>query len=143
MYGTILASGKFPGFEFISIKFADEVVHKITVTDKIDLEKRLPLYRETLAINPSNKYFCILDNSDGHENVFSYPDIVILDNLLIEAGIKYFYGATITSDPAYQKLVKLATHNARMSKLEGDLLATADPAEAEKFITDKINSLAR
>lgn len=140
MDGPIIASGIFPSFKFSSIQYGKEVVHKIKVTGPIDLEKRLPLYHKTLAVNPSDKYFCILDNSEEYENNFSYPDIVALDNLLIAAGIRCFYGATITKDPAYSNLVKLANHNAKASKLEGELLATGDPAEAERFILKWVNS---
>jgi len=143
MDGIIVASGIFPGFEYTSTKYGEEVVHRIKVVGPIDLTRRLPLYRETLAINPSEKYFCTLDNRDRHENKFSYPDIVVLDNLLIEAGIKRFYGATITTDPAYPGLVKLANSNAKMSQLEGEMLATSDPAEAEAFIMAKISFYIR
>lgn len=141
MDGTIVASGKIPSFEYVTTKYMEEVVHRIKVTGRIDLETRLPLYHATLAANSSCNYFCILDNSGGYENVFSYPDIVVLDNLLIESGIEYFCGATITIDPAYPDLVKLANYNAKATKLQGDLMATFDPDEAEIFIQEKISSL--
>jgi hypothetical protein len=142
MGGTIIASGTLPCFEYVSIRHAEELLHRIKITGAIDLEKRLPLYHRTLDLNPSSNYFCILDNSGGHENKISYKDIQILDDILVAAGIRRFYGATITTDHAYANLVKLAKYNARISKLEGDLLATHDPAAAESFIMEKMTSVA-
>ena len=141
MKGIIVASGKLPSFDYFSLRIAGEIVHRITVTGTIDLERRLPLYHATLAINESANYFCILDNSGGHENVLSLPDIVLLDKVLIESGIEKFYGATITPDPNYSGIVKLANYSAEASNLTTDLLATQDPAEAERFIQARLGSV--
>ncbi|MEQ8354018.1 MAG: hypothetical protein RH942_00660 [Kiloniellaceae bacterium] len=142
MDGAVVASGTLPSYAYVSVKYAEEVIHRIRVTGAIDLERRLPLYRETLANNPSSNYFCVLDNSEGYENDFSYPDMAVLDRLLVEAGIKHFYGVTVTKDPGYRNLVKLASDHAKLLNLEGDLFATDDLAEAERFIMESIDRLA-
>jgi hypothetical protein len=140
MDGDIVASGVVPSYEFVTYGYGSEVLHRIKVTGPIDLSRRLPLYRETLAVNPSRSFFCIVDNSGGHENDMTFSDIVVLDDLLIEAGIEFFYGATVTRDQAYSNIVKLANMNVQKIDLDGELLATSDPDEAEKFIMEKLNS---
>ena len=134
MHGLVVAAGTLPSFEFRSIKYGGEVLHRIRVTGRIDLERRMPLYHETLANNPSSNYFCILDNSEGHENDLSLSDIMLLDKILVEAGIEKFYGATITPDWNYKGIVKLANFSAEVSKLNAELLSTRNPDEAESFI---------
>lgn len=143
MKGTVVASGSLPGFDYVCTRYGREIVHRITVTGQIDVETRLPLYQATLAVNETSNYFCILDNSAGYENSFTYPDIVLLDSLLIEAGIDHFYGATITTDPDYAKLVKLANDSAETTPMETELLAARDLAEAEAFIMEKLRPFLR
>lgn len=141
MKRIVIASGQLPSCEFQSIAHGDEILHRIRVTGKIDLERRLPLYHRTLAVNRTSNYFCILDNSGGHENVLSYPDMVILDEILVEGGIRTFYGVTVTHDSSYSGIVKLASYSAEASRLQTELVATNDPAEAERFIQEKLASL--
>jgi len=141
--GVVVASGRLPSYVYVSTKYGSEILHRIKVTGRIDLEKRLPLYRATLAINETSNYFCILDNRDRHENAFSYADIQELDQVLIDAGIDHFYGATISNDPDYPKLVKLANDSASTTPMETELMATADPAEAEAFVMGKLRLFLR
>lgn len=140
MARTVVASGSMTGFTFESIKYGEEVLHWVKVVGPIDLAKRLPLYRATLEINPSSHYYCILDNTDGHDNNFTFSDMKMLDDMLVEAGIEKFYGATVSSDRAYSGLVKLANTSVEMSKLGGELLATDSVEEAEHFIFSKLQS---
>ena len=142
MEGVVIAAESLPSFEFQSIRYAGEVVHKVKVTGMINLERRLPLYHRTLAANQSHNFFCILDNSGGHENTLSLQDMVLLDRILIEGGIRNFYGAIITKDPNYEGIVKLASYSAETSGMEVELLATGDPSEAERFILEKLGSVA-
>ena len=72
--------------------------------------------------------------------MFSLSDMKVLDDLLVESGIELFYGATITTDPAYSGLVKLANTNVNVSKLDGALLSTDSADEAEHFILTKLQS---
>ncbi|MDF1731146.1 MAG: hypothetical protein P1U49_06545 [Minwuia sp.] len=129
-----VASGEFSSFRFRTDRLGQEVLHRITVTGPIDLKLRIPVYKATLAANPSANYFCILDNRAGFENVFAYEDILYLANLVLEAGIRRLYAATVTNDPEYAKLVELANVVVGTSQLEGALLATGKIAEAEAFV---------
>lgn len=138
----IVATGTMPNYEFVTVRCGAEVVHKITVTGPISLNQRLPLYEATLATNPSSTYFCILDNSSGHENNLSFGDIQVLDRKLLDAGIISFYGATITEDAAYPGIVQLANVNMTVANLQGEVLAAGDMDEAERFIAEKLRLVA-
>jgi hypothetical protein len=59
MDGKIVASETLPGFTFESTMYGDDVVHRIKVTEPIDLEKRVPMYRATIEISSSTNYYCI------------------------------------------------------------------------------------
>lgn len=112
------------------------------MTGPIGLKRRLPLYDATLAVNASSTYFCILDNSGGHENDFPYADIVIFEQKLIDAHIDCFYGVTITEDVAYPKIVELVNVSMSARKIGGEVMATGDPVEAEQFIAEKLRLVA-
>jgi len=140
MDGTVVASGTLPSFIYESVKFGDSVLHRIEVTGPINLAVRIPLYKKTLETAHSSDYFCILDNRAGYENTFSYADMAELDTMLIQAGIRNFYGATVSTDPYYTALVKLAQSNMELSELGGELLATNDYEEAEEFIMARLHS---
>ncbi len=127
-----------PSYEFVSVPVGPEVVHRIRVTGPIDLARRLPLYDATLAVNPSSRYFCVLDNRGGFENNLTYADIKRLDEKLVEAGIACFYGATVTVDRGYQQIVDIANVNIGVAGLRGELLSTSDMETAEQFIADKL-----
>ena len=133
-FQQIVASGELTSAFFRTERLGQEVLHRITVTGPINLKLRIPVYEATLAANPSPNYFCILDNRAGFENVFSYEDIRYLANLLIEAGIRRLYAATVTCDQEYAKLVELANVVVATSLLEGELLATGEIGKAEAFI---------
>ncbi len=138
----IVARETLPSYELVSVRHGDEVVHRITVTGPISLERRLPLYEATLAINRSSNYFCILDNSGGHENDLSFRDMQLLDQKLLDGGIRCFYGATITDDKAYAQIVELASATMSALKLTGKILSTGDRATAEQFIAEKLRATA-
>ena len=138
MDGEIVASGTLPSYTFESTKYGEELVHRIKVTGPIDLKKRITLYNETLKLSMSTNYYCILDNRDGHENIFSLSDMEVLDLILVDAGITAFFGATITTDNSYAILVKLADNSFKKSNLEGELISTVSSDEAEKFIAAKL-----
>ncbi|WP_416896669.1 MAG: hypothetical protein ACMVY4_14180 [Minwuia sp.] len=98
-----------------------------------------------MRINETDKIFCVLDNRSNHENRFSIEDIKFVGEMVANAGIRHFYGATVTPDTAYNGIVKLASANLGRLNLEGELIATDDYDEAELFVTahiERINRLA-
>lgn len=138
LHRDIVTTGKLPSYEFVSIRYGSEIVHRITVTGPISMKRRLPLYDATLAVNTSSTYFCILDNSGGHENDFTYSDMMLIEQKFIDAGIDCCFGATITDDVAYPKIVELVNLSMSAMKIGGKVMATGDTAEAEQFIVEKL-----
>lgn len=134
----VVATGELHGFRFRTERRDREVLHRITVTGPIDLQRRIPLYEATLAVNPSPNYFCIVDNRAGFENAFSFADIRFLAEVLKDGGISHLYAVTITDDQEYGKIVELANITVTISSLQGELLSTNDAAEAEMFIQDRL-----
>lgn len=141
-HGNIVATGTLPSYEFVSARHGVETVHRVKVTGPISLKRRLPLYDATLALTVSSTYFCILDNSGGHENDFPYADIVVFEQKLIDAGIDCFFGATITDDLAYPKIIELVNVSMSARKIGGEVMATEDPETAERFIAEKLLQVA-
>jgi len=135
----VVAAGEMKSYRFRTERRGLEVLHRITVTGPINLQRRIPLYEATLAANPSPNYFCILDNRAGFENAISLDDLQFLAAILKDAGISRFYGVTITDDREYPKIVELANIVVATSPLQGELLSTGDAAAAEAFIQDKLN----
>lgn len=138
--GELIEAGSTPGFEFASYRHGAQVLHRIKVVDSISLKERIPLYYMTLALTPADTYFCILDNSGRHHNSISFEDIRFLDQLLLDAGIATFYGATITLDAGYRDIVELANANVENIGLQGKLMTTHSPGEAEAFIIEMLAS---
>lgn len=136
--GKLIFRGAVDSYEFSTFDLAGLRLHDIRIVGPINLETRLPLYRETLrhAIPPD--YFCIVDNSAGFENDISYDDIQVLDRYLIDHGIRRFFGATITKDGGYGKIVKLAQANMDQIGLDGAVIKVRTRREAETFITERI-----
>lgn len=100
------------------------------------------MYEETLKVSRSARYFCILDNSAKHENEFAYDDIRMLAEWLAREGVTTFYGVTITSDPGYPKLVQIVTAVLQIVDIDGTVMTTSDPADAEAFIQEKLALVA-
>ncbi|WP_193171073.1 hypothetical protein [Nisaea nitritireducens] len=138
--GELIETGSTPGFEFASYRHGPHVLHRIKVVGPIGLKERIPLYHKTLALTPDDTYFCILDNSERHNNSFSFEDIRFLDQMLLDAGIATFYGATITLDAGYRDIVELANANVENVGLNGKLMTTHSPEEAETFIMEMLAS---
>ncbi|WP_281016823.1 MULTISPECIES: hypothetical protein [unclassified Minwuia] len=138
----IVATGSHPGFDFVSVRHGAEVVHRVTVTGPLDLRRRILMYEETLKANTSARYFCILDNSAEHENVFGYNDIQMLAEWLSKEGLTAFYGVTITNDAGYPKLVQIVTAVLQILELGGTVTTTSDPEVAEAFIREKLDLVA-
>jgi len=139
MAATRIASGSVPGFEYETIRYGQELLHRVRITGPVTVIERIPVYRLTLEQTKSTAYFCILDNSGRHENILTYEDMQLLDRMVIDAGITHFYGATVTFDPTYSRLVELARSNAEIAGLTAELFATNDPLAAERFILEKID----
>ena len=138
----IVTSGSHPGFDFVTARHGGEVVHRVTVTGPFNLRRRIRMYEETLKANQSSRYFCILDNSAGHENEFAYDDIQMLAEWLVKEGLTAFYGVTITSDPGYPNLVQIVTAVLQILELGGTVTTTSDPELAEAFIREKLTLVA-
>ncbi|MCZ4279135.1 hypothetical protein O4H49_00005 [Kiloniella laminariae] len=117
-----------------------EFLHRVELTGNTGRQERIPLYQETLALNKSKNYFCILDNRRGFENTLTLDDIRYFDDMLVCAGIECFYGATVTLDNEYKKITTLANFNVEVSKLTGELLATSSYQEAEDFIFSQMKT---
>ncbi|WP_020592425.1 hypothetical protein [Kiloniella laminariae] len=119
---------------FETFECAGEFLHRIEMTGNMGRVERIPLYQQTLALNKSKNYFCILDNRRGYENTLTLDDMRYFDDMLVEAGIELFYGATVTLDDEYKKITTLANVNVEVSELAGELFATSSYQEAEDFI---------
>jgi|GEM_PF-1789909 len=112
------------------------------VVGPIDLQTRIQLYRAILPHTIAPNYFGILDNSAGYENDFSLDAIKLLDGMLVDHGIRTYFGATITKDQGYSKIVKLAQTNMDTVGLDGALIRVRDRAAALDFIHEKIAEAA-
>lgn len=140
--GSLISEGVIEGYEFRTLMINGFHVHDITVIGPISLSTRIPLYLETLRDALPPYYFCIVDNIAGFENTISYDDIRQLDRILIDHGIRKFFGATITKDMGYAKIVKLAQANMDEIGLEGMVIEAPDRAAAEAFIFEKLQQAA-
>lgn len=138
MAAELVGQGRIPGYDFVSYRHGPHVLHRIQVVGPISRAERIPLYRRTLALTDTGSYFCILDNSAGHENDFTFDDMKFFGELLRKAGIVAFYGATVTPDMGYAAVVSLASMIVEYSGMEGELISTSSMAEAEAFIFDKM-----
>lgn len=116
--------------------------HDIEVVGPIDLETRIPLYRATARHSLPPHYFCIIDNSAGHENIVTLDDLKQLDEILSNAGIRFYYGASITIDPGYHGIVNLAHENLQSLGIKNELIQTYNRGAAEAFIKAKIDAAA-
>jgi len=117
-------------------------LHEIAVVGPIDRRVRIPLYHETLRHSLPPYYFCIIDNSAGHENTVTFDDIRLLDNILLDHGIEYYYGAVITKDQGYPNIIKLAQENLDSVGIRAELVQVEDRAAAEAFINEKLAEAA-
>lgn len=140
---AVVASGSMQSYDFASVRCRGEIVHLLTVTGALTLDRRLPLYRATLAANPTSDYICILDNRKGHENNFSYSDMKTLNQVLYTGGVRTIHGVTITSDAGYANLLAVANQAMVSHGLTGHLHSTADPDEAEEFILHRLDAIIR
>ncbi len=144
MSGCIVSSGTTPNIDWETTEFSGQFLHRIKITGPIGLEERIPVYRATLDISKPKDYFALVDNRDGHEDTMSYPVMLQLCELFIEAGVKNICTAIITSNERYKDITKLSSAVASLKGLQFENTTTADYAEAEKFILDRIaDSISR
>ena len=87
-------------------------------------------------------YFCIIDNLAGHENTVTFSDLIQLDQILSDGGIRYYYGASITRDTGYRGIVSLAQENLDSLGIRNELVQVYDRQTAEAFIREKIAEAA-
>lgn len=140
--GELIETGAMEGFEYASYRVGAEVLHRIRAVGPIGLKERLPLYRALVRLSPSGAFFMILDNQQRHENSFSIEDMNAIVAVLKAGGITAFYGATVTRDPDYGKIGKLANAQVSLSSLGGRVIVTGSPEEAEIFIQEMLSAHA-
>lgn len=134
----IVASGEMDSYRFRTEREGRDVLHRIVVTGPINRQRRIPLYEATLKATPSSRFFCILDNRAGFENSFALEEMQFFTSMVLKAGITEIYGATITLDQEYPKIVELANIVLAMSPLRGEMLSTGSEKEAEAFIRNRM-----
>ncbi len=139
---TVVFNGAVESYKFTTFRVNGFYLHDIEVVGPIDLRVRVPLYHETLRHSLPPYYFCIIDNSAAHENTVSFADIKVLDQILIDYGIEYYFGAIITKDLGYPNIIKLAQENLDSIGIRSELLQVLDRAAAEAFILEKIGVAA-
>lgn len=140
--GTLVTQGTVESYEYRIFRLAGFCFNDTRVSGPINLQTRLQLYRETLPHVVGGRYFGLLDNSEGFENDFSLDAIRQLDRLLIDRGVRTYFGATVTKDKGYSKIVKLAQTNMETIGLDGAVIKVPDRATALQFICDRINEAA-
>ncbi len=114
------------------------LVHDIKVNGPINLEERIPLYKTTISFHKDTDYYCILDNSDNHENELDLEGIRVLDEILIGSGIAHFFGVTISEDPGYDAIVRLGRTHAEMRDLSAELHRVTDRDSAWTLLDEAI-----
>ena len=125
-----------------SYAYKDYVIDYAKVNAPINKQTRIPIYQLYIANHKNKAVFCVVDNSDGHQNDFSLPDMTYFDHMLIEADITHFYGAIVTGDQSYDKLAKLSVVTSNELGLNTDLITTKNVDDAFDFIKDKIDQLS-
>lgn len=116
----------------------EEMFHRIKVLAPLGRAERIPIYEETLKLNKSAHYFCIVDNSQGHENTLSYDDMLFFSKILTKGGITHFYNAVVTNDHRYADIVKLTGAVSKIAGITSQTVPTTCPEQAEAFIRSKI-----
>lgn len=140
--GELIETGAMEGFEYASYQVGEEVLHRVRAVGPIGVKERLPLYRALARLNPSGTMFAILDNHQRHENTFTTEDMEKIVTVLKEGGVTDFYGATVTLDPDYGKIGKLASARFSLSGIGGRVIVTSEAAEAEIFMQEMLSSHA-
>ncbi len=133
----------FPCCTIESYLISGEILHKIKILGPFFLKERILLYKEMLKLNTSSHIFCIVDNSDGHENNISFNDMLYLDELIRCAGVSVFHGAIITKDKLYGKILSLAKVSAEISTIATGMIVAQDHQEAESYILDRIQNMEK
>lgn len=116
----------------------DTLLHRIKVLGPLGRAERIPLYEETLKLNKSSHYFCIVDNSQGHENTLSYDDMLFFSKMLTEGGVTHFFNAVITHDDRYADIIKLTSAVSKMADITSETVTASNLQQAEAFIFGKI-----
>lgn len=129
-----VASGSFDNLRYETKESGGELLHVVTPGGLLDRDDRAPVYEETLNLNKTENYFCILDNRTGKESLLSISDMSHFGDLLVSKGIKRFYYAVVTTDPAYDNMIKLIKAIALTKNIEMEAIATPDYDEAEEFV---------
>ncbi len=140
--GTLVTQGSDESYEYGIYERLGFRFSYTRVTGPINLDTRIQLYRAILPHAIAPAYFGVLDNSAGFENDFSLSAIKLLDGMLLDRGIRVYFGATITKDRGYSKIVKLAQTNMETVGLDGALIRVGDRASALDFIHGKIAEAA-
>jgi hypothetical protein len=124
--------------EICTYASGEEMFHHIKVLAPLGRVERIPMYEETLKLNKSAHYFCIVDNSQGHENTLSYDDMLFFSKILTNGGITHFYNAVVTNDDRYADIVKLTGAVSKMAGITSQTVPTTSLEQADAFIRYKI-----
>jgi hypothetical protein len=141
MTGELVSTDTVSSFKVRTHSYGPELLHRAEFMAPVTLNERIPFYEFLLQRNRSGNLFCILDNRGRHENVFQLSDIQFVVKMCAGGGIKSMYGATVTLDLGYSTIVDLATANVASFKLAGELIATPDTEEAERFTLSKMKQV--
>ena len=136
-----VASGSYMNIEYETKEYGGEYLHVVTQSGSLDREDRVPVYQETLALTKSNNYFCILDNRKGKESLLSMADMSNFGDMLVSHGIENFIYAVVTSDPSYDKIIKLIKAISMTKNLEVEAMSTSNYEEGEKFILSRMKKV--
>ncbi|USG62763.1 hypothetical protein NBZ79_07200 [Sneathiella marina] len=120
----------------------EEMFHHIKILAPLGRAERIPIYEETLKLNNSPHYFCIVNNSQGHENTLSYDDMLFFSKMLTKGGITHFYNAVVTNDHRYLDTIKLTGAVSKLAGIISETVSTSNQEQAEAFIRGKIKETA-
>jgi|TARA_R110001606_G_scaffold3642_24_gene16606 hypothetical protein len=138
-----VASGSFANIKYETKESGGEYLHLVTPGSLLDRDDRAPVYEATLNLTKSENYFCILDNRQGKESLLSMADMSYFGDILVERGIKRFFYAVVTYDPAYDNMIKLIKAIAATKDIEINAIATPDFESAEEFILSRMKNFVK
>ncbi|MBO0333524.1 hypothetical protein J0X12_07870 [Sneathiella sp. CAU 1612] len=143
MKPTVTSAKSYDNCDLHVHDYGVEKLYLIKATGPIDRRQRAIVFKDVLEINKTANFFYILDNRGGYEIELSPADMSFLNALLYEGGIRYIRGAVVTLDVAYNLLVSLAKAKARAENFEVELVSTTMFADAEEFVTSKMQELMK
>ncbi|WP_373087543.1 hypothetical protein [Sneathiella sp.] len=137
-----ISSGSFVNIEYETKESNGQYLHLIKILGPVGRAERMPVYNETLKLNLSADYFCIVDNSNGYESVLTFEDMLFFGDILVKAGIKRFFSAVVTNDVGHVTIGKLTRAIAKTKNIYTETYSASSYPNAEKFIMEKLAEAA-